>query len=320
VGEVAGGKGPGPDERPRNLPLDVQTENEAAQHSLYRTVQWLSGAKSAADVRATVLLVSGCQDNQLSYDGPRNGRFTTELLATWQDGAFRGDYGAFHRSILTRMPPDQSPNYSVVGAPCAEFEAQRPFTVEAPDDDVPDSPPSAERPTLRRGDRGPDVTELQERLRAHGYDVVVDGYFGPQVGSMVRAFQQAHGLAADGVVGPLTWEALERVPTHGDTSDPGPTDPGSVDPEPSEPDSSDPEPTDPEPVVPTLRQGDRGEDVRRLQMLLRDHGYAIVADGAFGPLTTSIVRQFQSACGLTADGIVGPDTWEALEAQEVALS
>ena len=43
-----------------------------------------------ADVGATVLLVSGCQDNQLSLDGFSNGLFTENLLAVWADGGWSG--------------------------------------------------------------------------------------------------------------------------------------------------------------------------------------------------------------------------------------
>jgi peptidoglycan hydrolase-like protein with peptidoglycan-binding domain len=315
-------RGPGVAERPRSLPLEVQRENEASQASLYRTVQWLSGAKSDQTIRASVLLLSGCMENQLSYDGPRNGRFTGELLTTWAGGAFRGDYRQLHRDILDRMPPDQSPNYFFIGASSPAFERQKPFTIAAPDGSGSGGgsspvPAPQQRPTLRRGDRGGDVTYLQNRLRAHGYDVVVDGYFGPQCGSMVRALQAAAGLVADGVVGPATWAVLDRAPVSGGgTSDPDPqpVDPAPVDPQPE----PEPEPMpEPEPVSsrPTLRQGDRGEDVRYLQQLLRELGYQIVADGHFGPFTTSIVRQLQRANGLTADGVVGPATWELLESR-----
>lgn len=59
---------------------------------------------------------------------------------------------------------------------------------------------------------------------------------------------------------------------------------------------------------PTLRQGDRGEHVRVLQ---RNLG-GLTADGIFGPKTTDAVRKFQRSKKLTADGIVGPKTWAAL--------
>jgi peptidoglycan hydrolase-like protein with peptidoglycan-binding domain len=53
----------------------------------------------------------------------------------------------------------------------------------------------------------------------------------------------------------------------------------------------------------TLRKGDRGPAVRRLQRRLR-----VPADGVFGPQTDRAVRRFQRRHGLVADGIVGPMT------------
>ena len=81
------------------------------------------------DVPATVLLISGCQDNQTSQDGDRNGLFTEKLLDVWNDGAFEGSYKAFWKQILSKMPPTQSPNYAVSGHSDPAFEEQRPFTV-----------------------------------------------------------------------------------------------------------------------------------------------------------------------------------------------
>lgn len=61
-----------------------------------------------------------------------------------------------------------------------------------------------------------------------------------------------------------------------------------------------------------LRTGDRGEDVRALQYLLRFRGYSLTADGQFGPGTDSAVRAFQQSQGLGVDGIVGNATWDRL--------
>ncbi len=57
---------------------------------------------------------------------------------------------------------------------------------------------------------GDDVTELQTRLLALGYDCgKVDGYFGPLTSAAVCAFQEANGLEVDGIVGSKTRAALE---------------------------------------------------------------------------------------------------------------
>ncbi|MEW5988084.1 MAG: peptidoglycan-binding protein [Chloroflexota bacterium] len=80
----------------------------------------------------------------------------------------------------------------------------------------PSAPPLAGttvHPTVRQGSRGPAVEELQQKLNADGADppLVVDGIFGPLTRAAVVAFQQRHGLSADGVVGPLTWGKIDEL-------------------------------------------------------------------------------------------------------------
>jgi hypothetical protein len=89
-------------------------------------------AKALGSVKASVLLISGCQDNQFSQDGTFNGLFTGTLKAVWNGGTFAGSYRRFHTAIAARMPPDQTPKLSLVGAANAAFVAQRPFTVSPP--------------------------------------------------------------------------------------------------------------------------------------------------------------------------------------------
>ena len=72
----------------------------------------------------------------------------------------------------------------------------------------PEPSPSGSRQTLREGSRGGDVEYLQTRLKDYGYNIDVDGAFGPATSSAVRAFQNANGLESDGIVGPATWTAL----------------------------------------------------------------------------------------------------------------
>ncbi|MEV0648312.1 peptidoglycan-binding protein [Phytomonospora sp. NPDC050363] len=63
---------------------------------------------------------------------------------------------------------------------------------------------------------------------------------------------------------------------------------------------------------PVIDEGATGSSVSVVQLLLRAHGHTVEADGDFGPATESAVVAFQSAKGLTADGIVGPQTWGVL--------
>lgn len=73
--------------------------------------------------------------------------------------------------------------------------------------------------TMRKGDSGEDVKELQEALVREGYDVgkkkdgtpLIDGKYGSETLSAVRAFQYDHGLKADGIAGPLTLNALRQT-------------------------------------------------------------------------------------------------------------
>lgn len=142
------------------------------------------------------------------------------------------------------------------------------------------------------GDRGPEVTVLQERLLELGYfKGEISGYYGAMTDEAVKKFQQAKGLTPDGIVGTNTQAALE------------------------------------EPVVKesnqesnkeTLRLGDRGEQVSNLQQKLAAAGFAVSSQkGSFDEETEAAVRQFQQAKGLTIDGIVGKQTLGALTASNL---
>ena len=82
----------------------------------------------ANDCKASVILISGCQDNQTSMDGDHNGAFTEQLLRVWNHGAYAGNYARFHAAIKARMPHTQVPNFFTLG-PVAQFVTQRPFSV-----------------------------------------------------------------------------------------------------------------------------------------------------------------------------------------------
>jgi hypothetical protein len=63
-------------------------------------------------------------------------------------------------------------------------------------------------PVLSQGAAGEDVRTMQGALVARHYTVTVDGAFGTATRTALQSFQQARGLAADGIAGPLTWAKL----------------------------------------------------------------------------------------------------------------
>jgi metacaspase-1 len=115
--------------RTKDLPKKVAKETYAQNKDLYDGIQERCHSSDDAEIGATVLLISGCQDNQLSLDGDRNGLFTQQVLAVWDDGQWTGSHPTFHKAVAAKMPPTQSPNYSPVGAANAPFEHQTPLTI-----------------------------------------------------------------------------------------------------------------------------------------------------------------------------------------------
>jgi putative chitinase len=71
---------------------------------------------------------------------------------------------------------------------------------------------------------------------------------------------------------------------------------------------------------PVLARGSKGDAVVQLQSLLRDLNFAVAVDGDFGPGTEVAVTRFQSENKLTADGIVGAQTWAAMDAAKSDLA
>ena len=85
---------------------------------------------------------------------------------------------------------------------------------EDPEHTIPEAPET--RKTMRRGDKGEAVKELQKELIRLGYPLPkygMDGDYGKETESAVKAFQRDNGLEADGVVGKKTWAALEAANT-----------------------------------------------------------------------------------------------------------
>ena len=152
-------------------------------------------------------------------------------------------------------------------------------------------------PLVKMGSAGESVKTLQTRLNALGYSCgTVDGIFGRQTYAAVVAFQKANSLDVDGIVGPKTWAKLggstSTAPTTGTST-------GNLTV------SSN---------MPLLLLGSSGDAVKTLQTRLNQLGYSCGnVDGIFGQKTLAAVKSFQTAKGLAVDGIVGNQTWAALQ-------
>ena len=136
-------------------------------------------------------------------------------------------------------------------------------------------------PVVQNGNQGHPIRSLQFLLRAHGYNLTVDGIFGPATEAAVKAFQSSKGMTADGIMSAQTWSTL----------------------------------------IIQVKKGSSGDAVRAVQEEFQfragEPGKGLKVDGIFGPQTESTVRGFQHALSLdvpsvVVDGIVGPLTWQAL--------
>ncbi len=141
--------------------------------------------------------------------------------------------------------------------------------------------------TLRIGDRGREVVDLQTRLNALGFDLGnrgIDGVFGPVTMNAVRAFQQGTSVLTDGEVGWPTWDEIVEAGHR----------PGGR--------------------KTYLRQPPfRGADVMELQRMLNDLGFDPGAvNGLFDERTARAVRDFQKNAGLVVDGVVDDAVFKVL--------
>ncbi len=167
-------------------------------------------------------------------------------------------------------------------------------TQEAPSGSVPgDTLPD----TLKYGDNGSRVKELQNALKKAGFDPNgVDGRFGAGTQRAVIAFQKASGLKADGLAGRKTLELVYAQADRGgsESSDSsGNSSAGGF--------------------VRILRKGYTGVDVTEVQQRLKElNYYAGALDGVYGTGSMAAVQAFQKRNGLTTDGLTGAVTYQKL--------
>lgn len=245
------------------------------------------------------------------------------------DQVFFGDYGneghtgivvAVNGNIITTVEGNTSGGYGVEsngdGVYLKKYNISTQYIpgfgrpnwgVVSSDDGNEEGSVTVSYPTIKLGSKGADVKKAQQLLIAKGYScgsAGADGDFGAATYNAVKKFQADNGLEADGIVGAKTWAALLKT-------------------EQPKPEQTEPEKKPEKPVEPTgstctvelpiIKQGDKGFTVVAVQTLLSKHNFSVnYIDGDFGPDTLAKVKAFQKAKGLTADGIVGRDTWVKL--------
>ena len=189
----------------------------------------------------------------------------------------------------------------------SDIEIVRTNNIQAIPQSYPGSP-------LRQGDSGTAVFTLQRQLNRIAKDypffgkLTVDGVFGPRMVSTVKTFQRQFNLTADGVVGRQTWYKISyiyvSVKDLAELTSEGETSSGTL--------------SDGSWGGTTLRTGSTGSAVEQVQFWLNTLAQyesaipSLAVDGSYGAATASAVRAFQRRYGLTVDGVVGRETWNAI--------
>jgi lysozyme len=168
---------------------------------------------------------------------------------------------------------------------------------------------------LKKGSQGAKVAQLQRILTDLKFNPgEIDGDFGNKTVAAVQQFQKQQGITADGIVGKQTQNALNKA-LENLTSTPNKTEEKAVV-QKTNTDSGLPEKL---PLAEfslgneILKKGSQGIKVEQLQRILTDLKFNPgEIDGDFGNKTVAAVQQFQQQQGITADGIVGKQTQNAL--------
>lgn len=146
-------------------------------------------------------------------------------------------------------------------------------------------------PLLLKGSKGNFVRIAQEKLLVKGYKLSkfgADGNLGEETQEVIKQFQKDNGLQVDGKIGNQTWAKLNDINTNSPISQY----PGYL-----------------------IKKNQQSEEVRKVQARLIELGYNCGKTGAdqiFGNSTYNAVIAFQKANELSADGMVGPNTWDKL--------
>ena len=157
--------------------------------------------------------------------------------------------------------------------------------------------------SMKKGNKGAAVTELQQKLIELGYlKGTPSGTYDSDTIGAVRSFQRKNGLTSNGTADATTRALIMSGTSLGAKDTATPT--VAVTPTPT-----------PTMAVPaeSLRNGDKGDDVKLLQTRLKELGYyKSKVDGKMGKGTVNALKEFQKAHGLKDDGVAGQATYAIL--------
>ncbi|MBS4538225.1 peptidoglycan-binding protein [Clostridium sp. D2Q-11] len=141
--------------------------------------------------------------------------------------------------------------------------------------------------TIADNDR--EISFMQEELNIIGYELEIDGNFGPNTLEAVKEFQEFYDLEVDGYVGPNTVEKIGEVVEALEKN-------GIID----------------LPGKGYFTTKDEGYEVKLIQQTLKEIGFKLVVDGIYGSETRGAIKLFQAKYGLKVDGYAGKETVRAL--------
>lgn len=123
-----------------------------ARKKCYDRIQRNLPRTTPDDVKASMLLLSACEDLEVAGDGSPNGKFTSAVLSVWNQGEFSGDYKKFHKEVAEELkrsfkadmevhrealqrgetpeePSEQHPQLGPDKQVADAFEGARPFSI-----------------------------------------------------------------------------------------------------------------------------------------------------------------------------------------------
>jgi cell wall-associated NlpC family hydrolase len=136
--------------------------------------------------------------------------------------------------------------------------------------------------SIKAGSTGDQATAMECLLAAAGFSTTVNGSFSADDASQLAKFRSSVGLSPLTVGGARAWTALLSRGT-----------------------------------APTLKSGDKGDDVVRLQLSLRAAGFTVPDAGSFDAATVKVVKAAQKSRHLTQTGTATASLWKALQAGKV---